>query len=230
MIENTRRMLGQLRKNKGFTLVEMALVLIIIGIIIGAIVKGNDLVRSAEQKRIYSKFLSDWRLAYMNFYDRTGKILGDTYNDTATPAAAGQNGRADTSGGTAATPVLGANGQGRLVASSNTAIYLGLADAGLRAPTTNVPSTAYEYRYVDSTGNAHILNIAFAWDAVSNYNYMLINNIPGELALAIDTMIDGEADGQTGDFIAATADGPGGITNWPAPTVDTTPARWRMQF
>ncbi|NNG01461.1 MAG: prepilin-type N-terminal cleavage/methylation domain-containing protein, partial [Desulfobacteraceae bacterium] len=33
-----------LRENKGFTLVEMAIVLILIGIIIGAVVKGKDLV------------------------------------------------------------------------------------------------------------------------------------------------------------------------------------------
>lgn len=225
MIQNTRRMLGQLRQNNGFTLVEMALVLIIIGIIIGAIVKGNDLVRSAEQKRIYSKFLSDWRLAYMNFYDRTGKILGDTYDNAG---VGNQDGRADTSDGAGSTYTEA--GQGGLSTSTSTAIYLGLTDVGLRAPTTNITDTPYEYRYVDSEGNSHLLNIAFAWDATDNYNYMLINNMPGELAIAIDTMVDGQANGQAGDFIGATADGSANLADWPAATVDTTPARWKMQF
>ena len=70
-----------LTNDKGFTLIEMAIVLIIIGIIIGAIVKGKDIIRSGEQKKIYSVFLNTWRTSYLNFYDRTGKILGDTNND-----------------------------------------------------------------------------------------------------------------------------------------------------
>jgi prepilin-type N-terminal cleavage/methylation domain-containing protein len=218
-------MLGQLRQNEGFTLVEMALVLIIIGIIIGAIVKGNDLVRSAEQKRIYSKFLSDWRLGYMNFYDRTGKILGDTYNGTAATPGVGQDGRADSSAGAGTTPVL-ITGQNALVDSTVTA-YLGLADVGLRPPTTNILNTAYQYRYVDSQGTSHTLDIAFAWDATSNFNYLRVTGIPGELGMAIDTMIDGEADGTLGDFINSAADGATAV--WPAPTTETT-ARWRMQF
>ncbi|OQX60204.1 MAG: hypothetical protein B5M56_11265 [Desulfococcus sp. 4484_241] len=40
------------RNNRGFTLIEMAIVLIIIGIILGAVVKGKDLIRSGEQKKV----------------------------------------------------------------------------------------------------------------------------------------------------------------------------------
>lgn len=227
MIQKTRRMMGEAKGEKGFTLVEMALVLIIIGIIIGAIVKGNDLVRSAEQKRIYTKFLGDWRLSYLNFYDRTGRILGDTWDTNASPAAAGQDGMADTSGGTAAAPVA-TTGQAALVTSTSTADYLGLSDAGLQAPVTNVPSVAYQYRYVDSDGNSHLLDVSFAWDGTDNYNYMQIENMPGELAMALDTMIDGAADGTQGEFRHATADAT--YAAWPAPTVDAANARWRMQF
>ena len=221
MIQNTRKMVAQLRQNKGFTLVEMALVLIIIGIIIGAIVKGNDLIRSAEQKRIYTKFLGDWRLAYMNFYDRTGKVLGDTYDG----AAPGQNGLADTSAGTADTPTNAGRADLNDGDATTPPAYLGLSQVGLRAPTTNVPNTPYEYRYIDSQGNGHTMNIAFAADATANYNYMMINNIPAELAMSIDTMIDGEADGNTGDFI----NGTGAAWNI-NPVADETDVRWRMQF
>jgi len=37
----------------------MAIVLIIIG----AVVKGKDLVRGAEQKKIYTKYINSWRIA-----------------------------------------------------------------------------------------------------------------------------------------------------------------------
>ena len=214
--------MGKLGDNQGFTLVEMALVLIIIGIIIGAIVKGKDLVRGAEQKKIYSKFANGWRLAYLNFYDRTGKILGDMNNGTA----AGQDGMADTDPGN--TGAITAAGQTALTAGSLPNSN-GLNTVGLDTPVTNVPTVAYQYRYVNSKGGTNTLDIAFDWDATNNYNFMRINNIPAELAIALDTMIDGEADGTKGDFVKS--DG----LAWDASDATLGPAtvnvaHWKMQF
>lgn len=220
MMQRIRNATGKLKDEKGFTLVEMALVLIIIGIIIGAIVKGKDLVRGAEQKRIYSKFLNGWRLSYLNFYDRTGKILGDTWDG----AAAGQNGRADTSNGTGAAPT--ADGQVALE-NGTPPTFLGIADIGLDVPPTNVSGVPYQYNYVNSQGNTNTLDIAFTWDNSpgNNRNVMIINNIPAELALAIDTMIDGEADGTDGDFVRSTG------AAWDVATpVTVNTAYWIMQF
>ncbi len=55
---------------KGFTLIEIAIVLILIGIIIGAVIKGKDLMRSGEQKKIYTKYINAWRMSYASFYGR----------------------------------------------------------------------------------------------------------------------------------------------------------------
>lgn len=225
MMQKIRGAVANVGDNKGFTLVEMALVLIIIGIIIGAVVKGKDLVRGAEQKRVYSKFLSEWRLAYLNFYDRTGRILGDTWDLNATPAAApGQDGEADTAAGTAsATPTNDGRddlNDGEGVAAPR---WRGLSQVGLEAPVTNVPGVPWRYKYVDSGGNSHNLEIAFEYSGT--YNYMMIDNIPVELAMAIDTMVDGEADGATGDFLN------GAGAAWGAtPTIEVDDVRWRMKF
>ncbi|MBT8340014.1 MAG: prepilin-type N-terminal cleavage/methylation domain-containing protein [Desulfatitalea sp.] len=204
--------------NSGFTLVEMALVLIIIGIIIGAVVKGKDLVRGAEQKRIYSKFLSEWRIAYLNFYDRTGKRLGDFYD--AANTAAGQDGICDTD----------EDGDGAVADTDRNALevgptagtaFKGLDNVGLDSPVTNTPNS-FQYDYTDVDGVTHNMKITFLNGG--NYNYMQITPIPTELAIAIDTMIDGEADGTSGDF---QEDAAGAWDPDPA-TIET--ARWRLQF
>jgi prepilin-type N-terminal cleavage/methylation domain-containing protein len=190
---------GILRGNKGFTLIEMAIVLIIIGIIIGAVVKGKDIIRGAEQKKIYSKFFSEWRIAYLNFYDRTGKILGDRTN----------NGQAQSD--TTCTQLL----------NGGTGFY-GLVPVGLEIPTTN-GTDACTYNYTDSGGN--IRNLIIRFDYAATYNYMRIQNIPGELALAIDRIIDGEADGTAGDFLNGT-----GAADWGTTPTTTYTARWKMRF
>ena len=209
--------------NRGFTLVEMAVVLIIIGVIIGAIIKGKSLVRGAEQKKIYTKFINEWRISYLNFYDRTGKILGDTWDASLATPAAGQDGQADTAAGAAGGPTDAGRSDLFDGPAAGTA-YMGMTGLGLEAPTTNTPNN-WQYKYVDSTGTAHFLDIAFVWDGVNNYNYMMINNVPAELAIALDTMIDGSASGTAGDFIY------GAGAAWPTTaSTEADDIRWKMQF
>ncbi|MGM0611433.1 MAG: type II secretion system protein, partial [Thermodesulfobacteriota bacterium] len=64
------------RRQQGFTLIEMAIVLVVIGLILGMVYKGRQLVASAKVKNSqagYNKIL-----AGMNtFYDRYGFFPGD---------------------------------------------------------------------------------------------------------------------------------------------------------
>ncbi len=218
-----KKIIAFLTDTRGFTLIEMAIVLIIIGIIIGAVVKGKDLVRGAEQKKIYTKYINSWRIAYLTFYDRTGKILGDTWDGSA----AGQDGKADTSGGTGTSFTTA----GRIALYDGPAsgtVYMGLKQVGLSAPITNT-NTNYEYKYIDSEGGAHVLIMAFRYASAGKYNYMYIARIPNELGITFDTMIDGEADGTDGDFLCFTA---GDATNaaWGSTPATEVVARWKMEF
>ncbi len=70
-------------KNKGFTLIEIAIVLVIIGLIIGMIFKGRNLIENAKIKHLatqYNKVLA----AVNAFYDRYNFYPGDGCT-TATP-------------------------------------------------------------------------------------------------------------------------------------------------
>ena len=60
-----------MRNSKGFTLVELAVVLVIIGIILGAVIKGNDLIENAKVKGVIQA-PTKWEVPIMTFYDKKG--------------------------------------------------------------------------------------------------------------------------------------------------------------
>ncbi|PLX67840.1 MAG: hypothetical protein C0603_06885 [Denitrovibrio sp.] len=61
---------------KGFTLVELAIVLVIIGVILGGVIKGQELVTNAKIKRLYRDF-QQVEFAYFSYQDRYNAIAGD---------------------------------------------------------------------------------------------------------------------------------------------------------
>lgn len=62
--------------NAGFSLVELAIVLVVIGLIIGGVLKGQQLIESARLKSVFSQ-LNEFRLATGIFMDRFGGLPGD---------------------------------------------------------------------------------------------------------------------------------------------------------
>ena len=81
-----RRSLGAFRevigskRVKGFTLIELAITLVIIGIIAGVILKGQDLINSAKVKRFVGD-LREVETLIWTFYDKKGRLPGDCDND-----------------------------------------------------------------------------------------------------------------------------------------------------
>ncbi len=61
---------------KGFTLIELAIVLVIIGIILGAVLKGQDLIRNARAKKLIAQ-TTKWEAFTWSFMDQKGKFPGD---------------------------------------------------------------------------------------------------------------------------------------------------------
>lgn len=170
--------LGMFANNKGFTLIEMAIVLIIIGIIIGAVVKGKDLVRSAEMKQLYSKYMATWKLSYDAYYDRTGWVLGDTNTAGNTGARDGHCDPATT--------------EANLVSQ--------LQRVGLEPPPAGPTGSRLVRTYTDSTGRNNTLTIAFDYRTAQG-NYIRIAGVPNELGIATDRLVDGENSGAAGDLL-----------------------------
>lgn len=63
-------------KQKGFTLVEIAIVLVIIGLLLGGILKGQELINSARVRNLADQN-SGTQAAYYGFIDRYRAVPGD---------------------------------------------------------------------------------------------------------------------------------------------------------
>jgi prepilin-type N-terminal cleavage/methylation domain-containing protein len=64
------------RTQKGFTLVEIAIVLVIIGLLLGGILKGQEMITQAKIKNVVADF-SGISAAYYGYQDRYRAIPGD---------------------------------------------------------------------------------------------------------------------------------------------------------
>ena len=72
-------------KQKGFTLVEIAIVLVIIGLLLGGILKGQELINGARVRNLADQN-SGVQGAYYGFIDRYRQVPGDMTAANATPA------------------------------------------------------------------------------------------------------------------------------------------------
>jgi len=78
------------KRSFGFTMIELAIVIIVIGLLVGGIVVGQNMIRGAQLQKISSE-LNKYRDATNAFKEKYQALPGDMYNATAQWGAAYTN-------------------------------------------------------------------------------------------------------------------------------------------
>ena len=117
---------------RGVTLVEIAIVLVIIGLLLGGILKGQELINNARVRAIADR-QAGLKVAWYAFLDRYQGLPGDLWNANRVIQGAGGNRTGDTSGKN--------TGDGYIHPEESAIVFQQLTSAGfLRCP--NCTATA----------------------------------------------------------------------------------------
>lgn len=178
------------RRQKGFTLIELSISLLVIGLLLGAVAIGRDLQRSAANQRLSTDFVQGWQLAYETYLNGVGRPPGDS----ATSPTGQVNG---------ATAPAGSRFCG------NEMITAFLA-AGVRLPEGRANGLPDRAVYLDSNGNPQEVQVCFqsvAWAepgaSIETFvsrprNAMVLTGTTYALAATLDQQIDGRSDARFG--------------------------------
>lgn len=180
-------------KQKGFTLVEIAIVLVIIGLLLGGILKGQELISNARVRNVADQ-VNAVKAAYFAFQDRYRALPGDYLQATTNIQNVPTNG----------------NGNGQIDANEQAAAWRHLANAGfiscaqcttgdsaLPPNTTNSPVNAYG-GVMAITYDGNYNNLAAAAGPPLN-NLKSGNQIPSNILAEVDRKID-DGNPRTGTF------------------------------
>lgn len=159
---------------KGFTLVELSIVLVIIGLLIGGILKGKAMIDNAKQKRVKSD-IDGIIAAVYNYQDRYNYLPGDDTNDRSTDLGA--------------TGCTGGNGDGLFNQTIEyTCAWQEMYGAGLMSgdKTANTETTSPKR---NPFGGRYLFRYANNRNGKSG-NYIYVENIPTSVAQSLDTKYD----------------------------------------
>jgi prepilin-type N-terminal cleavage/methylation domain-containing protein len=195
------------KQQKGFTLIEIAIVLVIIGLLLGGVLKGQELITSARVRNLISQ-QDGVKAAYFGFLDRYRALPGDYTGATANIANI-----------STAVCTGNGNGNGRIennatgagaTATENILAWEHLSKAGFINGSYTCAATESA---ATTPSNAFAVRLQLIWDNVfddpsgqsptARHNLKTGGQIPSDLLAEVDRKNDdGSATGGTFRFSA----------------------------
>lgn len=178
----------QLKNQQGFTLVEIAIVLVIIGLLLGGVLKGQELIENSKVKKAASD-LNGVTAAYNAYIDRYRKLPGDD-GPLATLTARGTSWAAVTAGSntgvidsTAAQTFTGGGENDNFWQHLKAAGFIN----GNPADTAAASLIRNPFGGLMGFTNANIMTTA---PATWNGYKVCLGQVPGKLATTLDNQLD----------------------------------------
>jgi prepilin-type N-terminal cleavage/methylation domain len=225
------------KKQSGFTLVEIAIVLVIISLLLVGALKGQELINSARVRNLTAQN-TDIQAAYFGFIDRYRQVPGDMTASNACDAIGANNlpATADCGG----TPAVGGDGDGALDTESykeSAALWAHLAASGfLRGSFTGVATGDADY-LATTVAPVNAFNGRIVLARTDNYYdagtpsvrlaFTFGNQVPVNILREVDVKVD---DGNPRNGVMRHTSVAGGATVFDstADCVDTTKLIWNI--
>jgi prepilin-type N-terminal cleavage/methylation domain-containing protein len=181
------------KQQSGFTLIEIAIVLVIIGLLLGGVLKGQEMINNSKIKRAVNDFNGVSAATY-SYLDRYSSFPGDDPT-VATQARWGVNGGNGNG-------VIGANGCNNIGGNEESRFWVHLRNSGLVSGAVGDANT---------TGRARPKSAFGGMICVENNAYRIggtvicMDQVDGKFAEIIDRQMD-DGDATTGTVQGSTAE------------------------
>jgi len=185
-------MAKMMHKQSGFTLIEIAIVLVIIGLLLGGVLKGQELITSARVRNVISQ-QDGVKAAFFGFQDRYRALPGDY-----TPALATANIPNIAAG-------IGGNGDGQILnfagTNEQTIAWTHLSHAGFLTGSFDMATPTDAVSASNTPANTYNAFLQLVYDnnysvivgdpaATARHNLKTGNQVPVEIMAEVDRKID----------------------------------------
>ena len=179
-----------MRKQQGFTLVEIAIVLVIIGLLLGGILRGQELIQNARVRNIIDQ-QNGIKAAFFGFQDRFRMIPGDLTAAQVVQVGSGVIGATVANAGNG---VIDAGDSAAAFQNITVTGFISCQTCTAAAPAVAAPANSPVNVYGGAlqlvSDNAYSTATSFPGDGAIRHNIKTGNLIPSNVLYEADVKVD----------------------------------------